>query len=67
MKGRVPRRGIVGGYEATGWRDLEDASWHVKVWPVERPSDWIAYTGAAGIFELTIAAQAHMKTRQCAR
>jgi hypothetical protein len=43
----------------TGWRKFENAGWRVKVWPVGRPSDWIGYTVAAGIFELTIVAQAH--------
>jgi hypothetical protein len=59
MRGKVTRRGIVGGYEVSGWRYVEDASWHVKVWPVGRPSGWIGYTVAAGIFELKMVAQAH--------
>jgi hypothetical protein len=52
-------RGSVGGYEMSGWRNPEDASWHVKVWPAGRPSGWIDYTVAAGIFELKIVAPAH--------
>jgi hypothetical protein len=46
ITGKVTRRGTFGGYEVTGWRYVEDASWHVKVWPV-------------GIFELKMVAQAH--------
>jgi hypothetical protein len=59
MKGRVTRRGTLDGYEVAGWRDGENASWHVKVWPVGRPSGWIGYTVTAGIFELKMVAQAH--------
>jgi hypothetical protein len=56
---KVTCGGIFGGYEMTGWRYIEDATWHVKVWPVSRPSGWIGYTVAAGIFELKMVAQAH--------
>jgi hypothetical protein len=59
IRGKVTRRSTLGGYEVTGWRYVEDATWHVKVWPVGRPSDWIGYTIAAGIFELKMVAQAH--------
>jgi hypothetical protein len=59
MRGKVTRRGTLGGYEVTGWRYPEETSWHVKVWPVGRPRSWIGYTVAAGIFELRIVAQAH--------
>jgi hypothetical protein len=59
IKGKLTRRGSLGGYEMSGWRYLEDVSWHVKVWPVGRPSGWIDYTVAAGIFELKIVAPAH--------
>jgi hypothetical protein len=59
MRGKVNRRGTMGGYEVTGWRYLEDDNWHVKVWPVGRPNGWIGYTVAVGIFELKIVAQAH--------
>jgi hypothetical protein len=59
MRGKVNRRGTLGGYEVTGWRYANDASWHVKVWPVGRPRSWIGYTVAAGVFELRIVAQAH--------
>jgi hypothetical protein len=57
--GIVTRRGTFGGSAVTGWRYAEDATWHVKVWPVGRPSGWIGYRVTAGIFELTIVAQAH--------
>jgi Anti-sigma-28 factor, FlgM len=59
ITGRVTCRGTFGGYDVTGWRYVEDASWHVKVWPVGRPNGWIGYTVTAGIFELTMVAQAH--------
>jgi hypothetical protein len=59
MRGKVTRRGTLGGYEVTGWRYPEETSWHVKVWPVGRPRSWIGYTVAAGVFELRIVAQAH--------
>jgi len=49
-------RGAFVGYEVTGWRYMGTASWHVKVWPVERPSDWIGYTVTAGEFELKMVA-----------
>jgi hypothetical protein len=52
-------RGTWGGYEVTGWRYHEYASWYVKVWPVGRPSGWIGYTVTAGIFELTMVAPTH--------
>src|ERR1700691_2032948 len=50
-------RGSFVGYEVTGWRHMDTASWHVKVWPADRPSDWIGYTVTAGKFELTMFAQ----------
>jgi hypothetical protein len=59
VTGKVTCRGTVGGYEVIGWRYVEDASWHVKVWPVGRPSGWIGYTVADGIFELKMVAQVH--------
>jgi hypothetical protein len=49
-------RGTFIGYEVTGWRYMDTASWHVKVWPVERPSDWIGYTVTGGEFELKMVA-----------
>ena len=49
-------RGAFVGYEVTGWRYMGTASWHVKVWPAERPSDWIGYTVTAGEFELKMVA-----------
>ena len=45
-------RGSFVGYEVSGWRYMDTASWHVKVWPAERPSDWIGYTVTGGEFEL---------------
>lgn len=56
---RVSCRGTFAGYDVTGWRYIEDASWHVKVWPAGRPAGWIGYTVTAGKFELTMVAQAH--------
>jgi Anti-sigma-28 factor, FlgM len=61
ITGKVTCRGTFGGYEVTGWRYLEDATWHVKVWPVGRPSGCVGYTVAAGIFELKMVAQAHQE------
>jgi hypothetical protein len=56
---KVTCRGTFGGYEVTGWRYVEDATWHVKMWTVGEPSGWIGYTVAVGIFELKMVAQAH--------
>jgi hypothetical protein len=50
-------RGSFVGYEVSGWRYTDTASWHVKVWPAERPSDWIGYTVTAGKFESRMFAQ----------
>jgi hypothetical protein len=50
-------RGSFVGYEVTGWRYMNTPSWHVKVWPAERPSDWIGYTVTGGKFELKMFAQ----------
>jgi len=52
-------RGTFVGYEVTGWRYMDTASWHVKVWPAERPSDWIGYTVTGGEFELKMSAHPH--------
>jgi hypothetical protein len=49
-------RGTFAGYEVTGWRYMDTATWHVKVWPAERPSDWIGYTVTGGEFELKMLA-----------
>ena len=49
-------RGTFAGYEVTGWRYMDTSSWHVKVWPAERPSDWIGYTVTGGEFELKMLA-----------
>ena len=48
-------RGTFVGYEVTGWRYIDTASWHVKVWPAKRPSEWIGYTVTGGEFELKVA------------
>jgi hypothetical protein len=59
MKAKVTRSAALGGYHVTGWRYLEDASWHVKVWLAARPGDWIGYTVTDGVFELKTGAKAH--------
>jgi hypothetical protein len=56
-QGKVTRTGTMGGYQVTGWRYLDDASWHVKVWLVGRPGEWLGYTVTAGEFELKTGAQ----------
>jgi hypothetical protein len=58
ITGKITCRGTFGGYEVAGWRYIENATWHVKVWPVGRPRGWIGYRIAVGIFELKIVAQA---------
>ena len=55
-EGKVTRSSTLLGYEVTGWRRLQDATWHVKVWIAGRPSDWMGYTVTAGKFELQTAA-----------
>jgi hypothetical protein len=62
MKVKVNRSGTLGDYQVTGWRYLEDASWHVKVWLVARPGDWIGYTVTHGEFELKTVAKGHKET-----
>ena len=57
-KDKVSCSGTFDGYEVTGWRYMDTASWHVKVWLVGRPGDWIGYTVTAGKFELNMVAQA---------
>jgi hypothetical protein len=52
-------RAIADGYEMNGWRERGDGSWHIMVSPVGRPNRWIGYTVTAGIFEVTMVAQAH--------
>jgi hypothetical protein len=59
IRGKVTCRGTFGCYEVIGWRYHEDAVWHVRVWPVGRPSEWIGYTVSAGIFELNMVSPAH--------
>jgi hypothetical protein len=59
MKSKVTRAGKLRGYMVTGWRYLEDHSWHVKVWQLGHPSSWIGYTVTAGRFEVKVVAQGH--------
>jgi Anti-sigma-28 factor, FlgM len=59
MKSKVTRAGKLRGYMVTGWRYLEDNSWHVKVWQQGHPSSWIGYTVTAGRFEVKVVAQGH--------
>jgi hypothetical protein len=59
ITGKVMCRGTFGDYEVSGWRYVEGTTWHVKVWPTGRPSGWIGYRVAVGIFELKMVAQAH--------
>ena len=59
MKSKVTRAGKLRGYMVTGWRYLEDNSWHVKVWQLGHPSSWIGYTVTAGRFEVKVVAQGH--------
>ena len=58
LKEKVTCSGTFDGYEVTGWRYMNTASWHVKVWLAGRPGDWIGYTVTAGKFELNMLAQA---------
>jgi anti-sigma28 factor (negative regulator of flagellin synthesis) len=59
MRSKVTRASKLRGYMVTGWRYLEDNSWHVKVWQLGRPSGWIGYTVTDGRFEVKVAAQGH--------
>jgi anti-sigma28 factor (negative regulator of flagellin synthesis) len=59
MKSKVTRAGKLRGYMVTGWRYLEENSWHVKVWQLGHPSGWIGYRVTAGRFEVKVAAQGH--------
>jgi anti-sigma28 factor (negative regulator of flagellin synthesis) len=59
IKGKVTRAGKLRGYMVTGWRYVEDNSWHVKVWQGGHPSGWIGYTVTAGRFEVKVVAQGH--------
>ncbi len=59
MKSKVTRAGKLRGYRVTGWRYLEENSWHVKVWQLGHPSSWIGYTVTAGRFEVKVVAQGH--------
>ncbi len=49
-------RGTFAGYDVSGWRYLDSATWHVKLWPATRPSEWIGYTVTGGEFELKMLA-----------
>jgi hypothetical protein len=57
LREKVSCRGTFDGYEVTGWRYIDTASWHIKVWLAGRPGDWIGYTVTAGKFELNMFAQ----------
>jgi len=59
MKSKVTRAGKLHGYMVTGWRYLEDSSWHVKVWQLGHPSGWIGYTVTDGRFEVKVLAQGY--------
>jgi anti-sigma28 factor (negative regulator of flagellin synthesis) len=59
MKSKVTCAGKLCGYMVTGWRYLEDNSWHVKVSQRGHSNGWIGYTVTAGRFELNVAAQGH--------
>jgi anti-sigma28 factor (negative regulator of flagellin synthesis) len=59
MKSKVTRAGKLRGYMVTGWRYLEDNSWHVKVWQLGHPGGWVGYTVTAGRFELKVVAQGY--------
>jgi hypothetical protein len=59
MKDKATRTGTFGGYEVTGWRYANDASWHVKVWRAGHPHEWMGYSMTAGVFELEAGDQAH--------
>jgi len=56
---KVTRTGTMGDYRVIGWRHPEGTSWHVKVWLVGSPNDWLGYTVTAGQFELKTGAKAH--------
>ena len=58
LREKVTCSGAFNGYEVTGWRYMNTASWHVKVWLAGRPGDWIGYTVTGGKFELNMLAQA---------
>jgi hypothetical protein len=58
VRDKVTCSGTFGGYDVTGWRYMDAASWHVKVWLSGRPGDWIGYTVTAGKFEVKMFAQA---------
>jgi hypothetical protein len=62
LKAKVNRSGTLGGYQVTGWRYLEDASWHVKVWLAARPGDWMGYTVTDGEFQLKTGPEDHKET-----
>jgi hypothetical protein len=59
MKSKVTRAGKLHGYMVTGWRYLEDNSWHVKVSQRGYARGWIGYTVTAGRFELKVVAPGH--------
>jgi len=51
---KIERRGVLGEYEVSGWRYVDDVSWHVKIWLAGYPSDWVGYTMTSGRCELNI-------------
>jgi hypothetical protein len=51
---KAERHGTFGEYEVTGWRYVDDVSWHVKVWPAGCPRDWFGYIVAPGQCGLNI-------------
>jgi hypothetical protein len=62
MKAKVFRSATLGEYQVTGWRYLDDASWHVKVWLAARPGDWMGYNVTDGVFELKTGTEVHKET-----
>jgi hypothetical protein len=50
-KSFVSRRGVLGGYEVTGWRYAEDAAWHVKAGRTNRHQHAKAYVVRDGAFD----------------
>jgi hypothetical protein len=51
---KIERRGVLGDYEVSGWRYVNDVSWHVKIWLAGYPRDWVGYTMTSGQCELNI-------------
>jgi hypothetical protein len=51
---KIERRGVLGDYEVSGWRYVDDVSWQVKIWLAGYPRDWVGYTMTSGQCELNI-------------